>query len=131
MDDSYLWTVFRYVELNPVRAGLVNLPEEWAWSSAGVHLGTADWPDWLERPKSESRYDAPSRRLALTSVIDAETQAAIRQSTRRDRPLASPDQVRNWEQQFDLQLAQPPLGRPARKPVASAVAPDSLSAALA
>jgi putative transposase len=32
-DESYLWTVTRYVHLNPVRAGLVEHPAEWAWSS--------------------------------------------------------------------------------------------------
>ena len=32
-DESYYWTVSRYVHLNPVRAGLVKRPEQWAWSS--------------------------------------------------------------------------------------------------
>jgi putative transposase len=32
-DESYYWTVSRYVHLNPVRAGLVARPEEWEWSS--------------------------------------------------------------------------------------------------
>ncbi len=32
-DESYLWTVTRYVHLNPVRAGLVEHPTAWNWSS--------------------------------------------------------------------------------------------------
>ena len=32
-DESYYWNVSRYIHLNPVRAGLVNRPEQWAWSS--------------------------------------------------------------------------------------------------
>src|SRR6516225_6462079 len=32
-DESYYWTVSRYVHLNPVRAGLVARPEHWEWSS--------------------------------------------------------------------------------------------------
>lgn len=32
-DETYLWVVTRYVHLNPVRAGLVDDPAEWAWSS--------------------------------------------------------------------------------------------------
>ncbi len=32
-DESYLWTVSRYVHLNPVRAGLVEHPSAWRWSS--------------------------------------------------------------------------------------------------
>ena len=32
-DESYYWTVSRYIHLNPVRARLVERPEQWAWSS--------------------------------------------------------------------------------------------------
>ena len=32
-DESYYWTVSRYIHLNPVRAGLVTRPEAWEWSS--------------------------------------------------------------------------------------------------
>ncbi len=38
MDEHYLIACARYVELNPVRAGLVKQPEDWRWSSAGAHL---------------------------------------------------------------------------------------------
>ncbi|MFQ5535548.1 MAG: transposase [Sphingomonadales bacterium] len=59
MDEDYLLACARYVELNPVRAGLVERPQEWRWSSARAHLdGQADSvttieplldrvPDWL------------------------------------------------------------------------------------
>jgi len=37
-DEGYWFEVSRYVHLNPVRAGLVTKPEDWAWSSyAGYH----------------------------------------------------------------------------------------------
>jgi putative transposase len=32
-DESYYWTLSRYIHLNPVRPGLVKRPEQWAWSS--------------------------------------------------------------------------------------------------
>jgi putative transposase len=32
-DETYLWTVTRYVHLNPFRAGTVEHPAAWAWSS--------------------------------------------------------------------------------------------------
>jgi REP element-mobilizing transposase RayT len=32
-DESYYWTVSRYIHLNPIRAGLVERPEQWEWSS--------------------------------------------------------------------------------------------------
>lgn len=39
MDEEWLIACARYVELNPVRAGLAARPEEWRWSSARAHLG--------------------------------------------------------------------------------------------
>src|SRR6266851_9619525 len=39
---GYLGSVIRYVELNPVRAGLVDQAKAYAWSSAAVHLGPPD-----------------------------------------------------------------------------------------
>lgn len=39
MADAHVYACLRYVELNPVRAGLVTRPEEWPWSSARAHLG--------------------------------------------------------------------------------------------
>src|SRR3954463_8387521 len=38
MDEDWLIACARYVELNPVRAGLVARPEHWRWSSARAHL---------------------------------------------------------------------------------------------
>ena len=39
LDEIYLWEAMRYTELNPVRAGMVDQPELWKWSSAGAHCG--------------------------------------------------------------------------------------------
>ena len=45
--DSYLLEVCRYVDLNPVRAGLVESPLDWRWSSYASHIGNAPAPPWL------------------------------------------------------------------------------------
>lgn len=42
MEEKYLLACTKYVELNPVRAGLVKKPEEWPWSSAVSHLQGKD-----------------------------------------------------------------------------------------
>jgi putative transposase len=43
MDDAHLATAIRYVELNPVKAGLAARAEDWPWSSARAHVsGEAD-----------------------------------------------------------------------------------------
>jgi putative transposase len=45
--DAYLLEVCRYVDLNPVRAGLVESPAQWAWSSYLAHTGARPSPPWL------------------------------------------------------------------------------------
>ena len=45
--QSYLLDLARYIELNPVRAGIVSHPVEWHWSSYRSTVGLADSPAWL------------------------------------------------------------------------------------
>ena len=48
MQEIYLWSVIRYVELNLVRAGLVSAAEEFRWSSAAAHWSGKDISHLLE-----------------------------------------------------------------------------------
>ena len=48
--DAYLLEVVRYVDLNPVRAHMVQDPASWAWSSYKAHIGQAPVPEWLDTP---------------------------------------------------------------------------------
>src|SRR5438270_480560 len=45
--DTYGLEVLRYVVLNPVRAGMVPRPEDYAWSSHRAVLGEVAAPEWL------------------------------------------------------------------------------------
>jgi putative transposase len=60
LDAEHQWAALRYVELNPVRAGMV----EWAWSSAAAHLGGRDisgfvnLTEWRDRWRPETWADA-------------------------------------------------------------------------
>ncbi|WP_165073379.1 hypothetical protein [Paludisphaera rhizosphaerae] len=72
-DDEHLVTVVRYVERNPLRAGLVDRAEDWRWSSLGTPVATAetlpkltsderlrlgDWPSFVNQPLTEAEVDA-------------------------------------------------------------------------
>jgi hypothetical protein len=46
--QTHLLELARYVVLNPVRAGLVQDPAQWPWSSYAGMVGTATPPNWLE-----------------------------------------------------------------------------------
>lgn len=45
---GYAKELSRYIHLNPVRSGIVDSPEEYAWSSYGYYRGTARPEGWLE-----------------------------------------------------------------------------------
>lgn len=44
---SYLQELARYIELNPVRAGITPRPEDWPWSSYRAIVGMEHAPTWL------------------------------------------------------------------------------------
>ena len=45
--ETYLLELCRYVVLNPVRAGMVQHPKAWAWSSYRATAGEQTAPEWL------------------------------------------------------------------------------------
>ncbi len=46
--EAYLLELARYVVLNPVRAGMCALPEQWPWSSYHATIGKAPTQPWLQ-----------------------------------------------------------------------------------
>jgi putative transposase len=45
-DERYWLTCLRYIEQNPVRAGMVQAPHDYQWSSYSAHA-FGRWPTWL------------------------------------------------------------------------------------
>jgi REP element-mobilizing transposase RayT len=65
--DVYASELSRYIHLNPVRAGMVQRPEEYPWSSYGSYVGMMKKPSWCtvdfilryfgeDRPAAQKRY---------------------------------------------------------------------------
>ncbi len=83
--DEYLWSVARYIENNPVKAGLASTAAEYPWSSACYHLeGKADsvisGTIWL---KEENRREY----CQFISDVDDKMTNMINQATRSGHPL--------------------------------------------
>jgi putative transposase len=69
MDEMYLLSCTRYVELNPVRAGLVKKPEDWRWSIADPHMKGQD--DILVKTKPLLEIvDTPWRDFLGSDVLE-------------------------------------------------------------
>ena len=101
----------RYIERNPVRAGIVRRVEDWPWSSAEAQIrGAADSvlsePSWLGTDEVEEYR----RYLTETGMEDE-----IRRATSTGRPLGSGSFVEKLERCLRRKLAAQPVGRPRKK----------------
>jgi putative transposase len=81
LGPEHLWAAVRYVESNPVRAGLVRVAEDYPWSSARSHCGLApDGPLSPERPFPGPYVDWAAW---LARGTDTQLEQEIRTSTIR------------------------------------------------
>ncbi len=78
--DSHLLELCRYLVLNPVRAGLVDSPLAWPWSSYRATASTRGAPDWLTTRWILRHFDAEDERA----------RRAYRRFVREGRAAASP-----------------------------------------
>jgi putative transposase len=86
MDERRLLAAARYVELNPVRAGLVRRAQDYAWSSAAAHLAGRDDALVRVRPMLEL---VPDWRSFLRTDASKEETDLLRRHERTGRPLGS------------------------------------------
>ena len=71
LDESHLWKALRYVELNPVRAGMVERAEMWRWSSAAAHCGDSNLDPMLEMERRRKRWTAAEWREFIEDAESA------------------------------------------------------------
>jgi putative transposase len=86
MDEQYLIATARYIELNPVKAGIVNKPEKYKWSSAQAHIQEED--DVLVKAGPLLKL-IPNWHELLASELTEEEYEILRRHERSGRPLGS------------------------------------------
>lgn len=119
MDGNYVMTCARYIELNPVRARLVQRPADWRWSSARAHLKRQDDGVVRVEPLLKRAGDWKS---FLGQGLESDY-AAIRSSERTGRPLGDKSFVRKLEKKLDRVLTR---RKPGPKPAFRANQPTLL-----
>jgi putative transposase len=112
LDDSHLWAGLRYVELNPVRAGMATAAEEWRWSSAAAHCRPGVANEMLEMERWQTRWTAAGWREYLAAGELPADLNALRQCTHTGRPLGTAEFVAALEQTTLRRLAPRKGGRP-------------------
>jgi putative transposase len=111
MDADYLLAAARYVELNPVRAGLVAKAEEWPRSSARAHLSGRD--DRLVKAAPLLAMVGDWKAF-LNSAIREEDLRDLREHGRTGRPLGSATFLERLEAIVGRVLKPQKGGRPAK-----------------
>jgi putative transposase len=113
LDESHFWAAMRYIELNPVRAGMVQCAEEYPWSSAPAHCGLlqdslllplpagvaviGNWSEWLRAGNSTAQLKF------------------IRDCTRTGRPCGAESYIRELERITGRILIPRKGGRPSNQ----------------
>ena len=119
--EEYLFQLYRYIELNPVRAGIVQHPSQYAWSSfmhnsAGLHDEVVSaHPLYGALAANERDRQAAYRGLFGDGISEA-TLELIRRAAVAGLPVGNPDFQHRIEKAFGIRLTSPP-GRQRPPPI--------------
>jgi len=114
LQGKHVLAAVRYVERNPVRAGLVKRAWQWPWSSAAGHVSGKG--DVLVRPGWRLAAEVSDWRRFLATAEDEETLTLLRRHGRTGRPWADPRFLARLEKLLSRRLAPGRAGRPRKGP---------------
>jgi len=95
VEEERVWEVLAYIELNPVRAGMVEFAWEWEWSSAQAHItgydptgllnmsywqkqfNAMEWKDYLERINGEESIWKNIRNATMRGLFLGKEETAL------------------------------------------------------
>lgn len=112
---EHFWQALRYVEQNPLRAGMVKKAEKYPWSSAAAHLAGKDKTGLLNLSYWRQISSSVDWKKFLEKVQSKEQIKQIRLSTHTGRPLASDSFISKLEKLLNKRLRPLPVGRPKKK----------------
>ena len=93
--EQYLLACCRYIDLNPVRAGMVTVPEAYPWSSYNARAGKGEAAAWLDldMPYLGLGRDMEERQACYREFVSAGVPASelglIRQAVQRNQLTGS------------------------------------------
>jgi len=113
LDLGHLLLAARYIERNPVRAGLVEQPWQWPWSSALIHVGNKGG-DYIELGDFLGivGMSCDEWKRYINCEENVQELQRIRKYTRVGRPLGTSLFIKRLEDKFGRNLSITPVGRP-------------------
>ena len=109
MDEVHLYHAFPYVELNPVKAKIVEQPEEYAWSSAKAHMGLEDDEYLDDIELITSKVD--DWKLYLAQAHENAIYRDIEKHEKTGRPLGTIKFLEGLETDLGIQIIPKKAGR--------------------
>lgn len=117
LDQMHLYAALRYIERNPVRAGLVKEPWGWIWSSALAHVSgersnidLADITSYIEQSMDFQQW-----RKFILETDEEKDLKLIRGNVSTGRPVGSKEFVAKLEKEFNRRLTPLSRGRPKKQ----------------
>jgi len=116
LDDGYMRAAIRYVENNPVRAGLVEKAEDYPWSSAKGHCGLGSdsvltaKDEWLQAMAGVTDWAG-----WLASAHDCGKLDILRRNVEKGLPCGSEGFVESLGRRLGRVLQYRPQGSPAKE----------------
>ena len=108
LDPQHVLAAERYIELNPVRARLASVPQDWPWSSARAHLDDRDDGLSSTSPLLEAVGDW---RAFLAGGLRERDADDLRLHERTGRPLGDPGFLAELELKLGRRLRPGKRGR--------------------
>lgn len=120
--ETYLLFCYRYIELNPVRAGMVNAPGDYRWSSHRHHAHAEPDPVIDEHPLFSSLGATAYERCAayrdlFKTHLDADRVRAVREAVNVGMPLGNSRFCQQIEATLKRRLGYAKRGRPRKDEV--------------
>lgn len=103
MDESYLLRAAAYVELNPVKAGMVKQPQDYLYSSVHAHLSGKDELDIIKPKLLLDMVDDWDTYLNLSRKDDA---IEMQKHAKNGLPLGKKDFIQKMEVQLNRILTR-------------------------
>lgn len=116
--ENYLLACYRYIELNPVRAGMVDHPADYPWSSYHVNAGILPRNKRLALHECYQRLGADDAercqiyRELLSRALDKELIDDIRRAVNFSMPLGSRQFTTQIECALGRKIGHSRRGRP-------------------
>jgi putative transposase len=110
LDDAGVFEEIRFIEKNPVRAGIVKRAEDYAWSSARSHVNSE--PDLLLKACSLGGLTGEGWKAYLDNDGDGDVISRIRRCLKTGRPAGDVEFVHKVEKILGRRLEALPRGRP-------------------